>query len=53
LDVVEYLSAATAIAADDVAMAMASQQIEIVACHHAAVTDEYHALESEASFEIT
>src|ERR1700747_2949811 len=53
LDVVEHFSAATAIAADDVTMAMASQQIEIVGCHHAAVTDEYHALESEASFEIT
>src|SRR6201998_3876829 len=37
LDVVEHFSAATAVAADDVAMAMASQQIEIVARHTAAV----------------
>jgi hypothetical protein len=52
LDVIEHLAAAPAIAADDVAMAMASQQIEIVARHHAAVADKDHAFQSEASLEI-
>src|SRR5215831_17573199 len=52
LDIVEHLAAAPAIAADDVAMAMATQQIEVIARHHAAVADEVHALEPKTSLEI-
>src|SRR5580704_6516838 len=48
LDVVEHFAAAPAIAADDVAVAAAAQVIEVLARHHAAVTDEHHAFESEA-----
>jgi hypothetical protein len=52
LDVVEHLAAATAVAADDVAMAVRAHESEVVARHHAAVADEHHALEPEALLKI-
>src|SRR6202030_3503480 len=52
LDVVEHFAAAPSIAADDVAVAAAAQIIEVLARHHAAVTDEHHALEPEALLEV-
>ena len=53
LDIVEHLAAAAAIAADDVAVAAATQIIEVLARHHAAVADEHDALEPEALLQIT
>src|SRR5262249_48377457 len=52
LDMVEHLAAAPAIAADNVAVTAATQIIEVLARHHAAVADEHDALEAEARFEI-
>jgi hypothetical protein len=53
LDIVEHFSAAPAIAADDVAMTAATQIIEVLLGHHAAVADEDHAPEPEALLQIT
>jgi hypothetical protein len=45
--------AAPAVTADNVAMAVFAQVVEVLAGHHAAVADEHDALEPEALFEIT
>lgn len=52
LDVIEDFAAAAAIAADDVAVAVRAQVIEIVAGHHAAVADKHDAPEAEALLQI-
>src|SRR5262249_61529327 len=52
LDIVEYFSAAPAVATDDVAMTATTQIIEVLLRHHAAVADEHHPLEAEALFQI-
>jgi len=52
LNIVEHLAAAAAIAADDVAVTAATQVIEVLARHHAAVADEHDTLEPKASLQI-
>src|SRR5215469_879953 len=51
-DVVEHLAAAAAVATDNVAMPVRTQQIEVLAGHHAAVADEHDALEPEALLDV-
>ena len=52
LDIVEHFAATPAIATNNVAVPTATQIIEVLARHHAAVADEHDALEAEARFEI-
>ena len=52
MDIVEYFSAASAVAADDVAMTAATKIIEVLLRHHTAVADEHHPSQSEALFQI-
>src|SRR5215471_4645079 len=52
LDIAEHFAAAPAIAADNVAVPAATQIIEVLARHHAAVADEHDPLEAEARFKI-
>jgi hypothetical protein len=52
LDIVEHLAAAPAVAADDVAMAVRAQVIEVGAGDHAAIANEHDAPEPEALFEV-
>src|SRR5262245_42461470 len=52
LDIIEYLAATAAVATDDVAMATLIEKHEILARHHATITDEHHAPEPEALLEI-
>jgi hypothetical protein len=53
LDKIEHLAAAAAIAADNVAMTAAAQILEVLARHHAAITNKYDAFEPEALLDIT
>src|SRR6516165_7774976 len=52
LDIVEHLTTAAAIAANNVAMTIAAQVFEVLARHHAAVADKDDAFEPEALLKI-
>jgi hypothetical protein len=52
LDILEYLTAAAAIAPDDVAMTALAQVIKVLAGDHSAIADQYYPFDSETLLQI-